>query len=74
MCGAQGTAGKLFVQKQDGSFVEDRQPEIEKDAESEDMDAIFFDADKDGDPDLYVVSGGYNFNDGDPCVAGSLIL
>lgn len=72
ICGTQGTAGKLFVQKQDGSFVEDRQPELEKDAAAEDMDAIFFDADKDGDPDLYVVSGGYNVNDGDAALQDRL--
>lgn len=72
VCGAQDQAGKILIQKADGSFVESSQPEIEKDAASEDMDAIFFDADKDGDPDLYVVSGGYNFNDGDPALQDRL--
>jgi hypothetical protein len=65
ICGAQDQPGKLYLQKADGKFVETSQPEIEKDAASEDVDALFFDADKDGDPDLYVVSGGFNFNDGD---------
>ncbi|MBL7696512.1 MAG: VCBS repeat-containing protein [Chitinophagaceae bacterium] len=71
-CGAQGIAGKLLIQKADGTFVEDRQPEIEKDAAAEDMNAIFFDADKDGDPDLYVVSGGFNFNEGDAALQDRL--
>ena len=72
ICGAQDHAGKLFLQKANGKFVESAQPEIEKDAASEDVDAIFFDADKDGDPDLYVVSGGFNFNDGDAALQDRL--
>jgi enediyne biosynthesis protein E4 len=72
LCGAQGQPGKMFIQKKDGSFIENAQPEIEKDAPSEDMDAIFFDADKDGDADLYVVSGGYNFEANDPALQDRL--
>lgn len=72
ICGAQDQAGKILVQSKDGSFVETSQPEIEKDAASEDMDAIFFDADKDGDQDLYVVSGGYNFEENDPALQDRL--
>lgn len=74
ICGAQDQPGKLFLQKADGKFVESPQPEIERDAASEDMDAIFFDADKDSDPDLYVVSGGFNFNDGDAALQDRLYL
>jgi enediyne biosynthesis protein E4 len=74
ICGAQDQPGKLYVQKPDGKYAESPQPEIEKDAASEDVDAIFFDADKDGDPDLYVVSGGFNFNDGDAALQDRLYL
>lgn len=65
ICGAQGRPGQLFIQKPDGNFIADSQPEFEKDAASEDVDALFFDADNDQDLDLYIVSGGYNFNAND---------
>ena len=74
ICGAQDQPGKIFVQQSGGNFTENPQPEIEKDAASEDTDALFFDADKDGDPDLYVVSGGFNFNDGDAALQDRLYL
>ena len=65
ICGAEGQPGQLFIQQTDGNFIADAQPDFTKDALSEDIDAAFFDADNDGDQDLYVVSGGYNFNQGD---------
>jgi hypothetical protein len=65
ICGAQGQPGQLLIQQKEGNFIADAQPDITKDALSDDIDAVFFDADNDGDQDLYVVSGGYNFNPGD---------
>ena len=65
ICGAQGQEGQLFIQQIDGNFIVDEQPDFAKDALSDDADAVFFDADNDGDQDLYVVSGGYNFVQGD---------
>jgi hypothetical protein len=62
ICGAQGQPGQLLIQQKEGKFIADAQPDITKDALSDDIDAVFFDADNDGDQDLYVVSGGYNFN------------
>src|SRR5882672_613971 len=58
--GAAGAPGKLFVQRKDGSFVESSQgqPWV-ADRDYEDWGALFFDANGDGLPDLYVASGGY---------------
>jgi hypothetical protein len=66
ICGAKGQAGQLFIQQADGSFLLSKQKEFAADANSEDADAVFFDADNDGDPDLYVVSGGFDFDENDP--------
>jgi hypothetical protein len=61
--GAAGVPGTLFLQRDDGSFVEstESQPWV-ADKEHEDWGALFFDADGNGLPDLYVASGGYHFS------------
>jgi hypothetical protein len=64
-CGAKNIPGKLFLQAPDGRFTESEQPALQTGIASHDADAVFFDADGDGDRDLYVVSGGYQFNAGD---------
>jgi len=51
------------VQNKEGSFTLLNQSDISADFFHEDMDAIFFDADQDGDQDLYVVSGGNEVTD-----------
>jgi len=59
--GAAGYPGTLFLQREDGGFVEatQRQPWL-ADADYEDWGALFFDADGDGLLDLYVASGAYH--------------
>ncbi len=57
--GAKGNLGKVFTQTPAGTFEEVNQSFAKKDALHTDADAIFFDADGDGDQDLYVASGGY---------------
>lgn len=61
-CGAAtGLKAKLFVQGNEGKFMERDQDLFAPDIENEDVDAVFFDMDGDADLDLYIVSGGNEF-------------
>ena len=50
--------GALFVQQPDGRFTQTSQETWMRDKGHEDHGALFFDIDRDGDQDLFVVSGG----------------
>jgi hypothetical protein len=72
--GAKGQAGKLLIQQPDGRCVSSNEKLFEADAVSEDLGAAFFDADGDGHPDLYVVSGGSEYSSMAPALQDRLYL
>ena len=61
MGGSTDRSGQLFVQQEDGSFKQDDLASSPAEAYHEETGVLFFDADNDGDQDLYVASGGYEF-------------
>ena len=58
--GGRGQGGQLYVQAQGGSFNKKEQKDFKTFADIEDVAVLFFDADRDGDKDLYVGAGGNN--------------
>ncbi|WP_339751216.1 VCBS repeat-containing protein [Algoriphagus aquimarinus] len=56
--GAKGFSGKLYLGSGSGKFKLSEQESLQGDALSEDVDAVFFDANSDGKLDLVVASGG----------------
>jgi hypothetical protein len=62
--GAAGNEGTLLIQGAGERFTKKIQAAFIKDKAFEDGGAVFFDADGDKDSDLYVVSGGAEFNAG----------
>lgn len=74
ICGASGQPGQLMIQSAAGKFISTASSIFEKSAASEEVDALFFDANNDSWPDLYVVSGGNQFLDGDPRLADHLYI
>ncbi|MEO0331356.1 MAG: VCBS repeat-containing protein, partial [Bacteroidota bacterium] len=72
--GAKGQPGALFRQQPNGTFAQITSPALDTDAGSEDTDGVFFDADQDGDLDLYIVSGGSDFAKQDQVLQDRLYL
>ena len=74
ICGAAGQPGALYIQGAGGRFVRSNQALLEADKGSEDTDCVFFDADGDGDQDLFVCSGGNEFSANSTALISRLYL
>jgi hypothetical protein len=62
--GAAGQSGSLFLSNANGEFSKAGSQPWATDAAKEDIGSLFFDADGDGDNDLYIVSGGSEHKSG----------
>ena len=62
--GAIGQPTALYIQKKNGIFTKVKVPVFEKNKLYEDLGIQIFDADNDGDQDIYIASGGNEFEEG----------
>jgi hypothetical protein len=74
ICGAKDSPGALYVQDRNGHFIKTNEELFEADKICEDTDCAFFDADGDGDLDLYVASGGNQFPSSSSALADRLYI
>ncbi len=72
--GAAGQAGELFLQQADGTFAPAPDQPWAEAKDADDVGALFFDANGDGHPDLLVVAGGVQQDEGDPLLDDRLYL
>ena len=72
--GAKDQPSAILIQQQDGSFVKSNEKLLAEDSVSEDIGAVFFDANGDGHPDLYVVTGGTEFSEASSALEDRLYL
>ncbi|WP_299129108.1 FG-GAP-like repeat-containing protein [uncultured Winogradskyella sp.] len=66
--------GGLFYQNSDGSFEQQKFKILLQDRNHEDIGSLIFDADNDGDNDLYIVSGGNEFKTNSPFLQDRLYI
>lgn len=71
---AKGFPSSLYIQTSSGDFMRTNQSLFQKDQGAEDTCSELFDADQDGDLDLYVCSGGNEFTANSPELADRLYL
>jgi hypothetical protein len=74
ICNAKDSPGALYIQDKNGHFKRTNEALFEADKICEDTDCAFFDADGDGDLDLYVASGGNEFPSSSSALADRLYI
>jgi hypothetical protein len=73
MAGSTGTENRIYIQQKGGKFSTFVSG-VESSKNLNVKDAVFFDADADGDEDLYVVTGGNEFQENDPALQDKLFI
>ncbi|MFD1614621.1 VCBS repeat-containing protein [Gelatiniphilus marinus] len=61
--GAKDQSGELYLQNKNGNFVKHNTKTWQDDKQYEDLGVLFIDIDNDNDSDLYIVSGGAEFEE-----------
>lgn len=72
--GASKSSGQIYLQTKEATFQKMPSTALEKDAKHEDMGMLLIDVDNDGDKDLYVASGGSEFEMNDEALQDRLYL
>ncbi|HVY74963.1 MAG TPA: VCBS repeat-containing protein [Puia sp.] len=72
--GGRGEPSQIFTQNSNGSLSRSVQPAFISDSSFAAAGAAFFDADQDGDIDLYLASSGYELGEQDPLLEDRLFL
>ncbi len=70
--GALDQSGELYIQTKDGKFNRTNESLFSRESKYEDITSLFFDADADGDLDLYVGSGSYEVGENNPLLQDRL--
>lgn len=74
IAGAYGSLDRLFVSKSGGSYLDTAYNCFKNSKDFESEGSVFFDADNDGDLDLYVINGGSELTLGSPKLQDRLFL
>lgn len=75
LSGCPGHPGLFFMQKSNGTFMRDSSRIRDSGrSDAEELGVLLFDADNDGDPDLYCVCGSYEFAPYDPTAQDKLYI
>ncbi|HET7898685.1 MAG TPA: FG-GAP-like repeat-containing protein, partial [Flavisolibacter sp.] len=72
--GAKNQPGQLYLQTAEGKFVKKEEAVFQQFRDFEDVAVLFFDADKDGDLDLFIGAGGNNVPRGNRAIEHRLYI